>query len=247
MFYVKIIGLIGLCLYVLTADKESQMPAELTSALWIIFFALSGLLIGSFLNVCIYRLPVGLTIVRGRSFCPNCRHDLAASDLIPVLSYLLLGRRCRYCAAPIAARYMWVELLTGSYYALSAALTRPGSFEPPIWMNTAFYPVTDFYFALLLQVTSVLAFSSFLVWAMILYDQKKANAGVIIFSLISASLRILLQPERLFSHLVAGLAVLTLSAVGLLRQNADSSPVAGFGSRLSLPIMLVASLLWLLL
>ncbi|MGI6326868.1 MAG: prepilin peptidase [Saccharofermentanales bacterium] len=223
------------------------MPAELTSALWIIFFALSGLLIGSFLNVCIYRLPVGLTIVRGRSFCPNCRHDLAASDLIPVLSYLLLGRRCRYCAAPIAARYMWVELLTGSYYALSAALTRPGSFEPPIWMNTAFYPVTDFYFALLLQVTSVLAFSSFLVWAMILYDQKKANAGVIIFSLISASLRILLQPERLFSHLVAGLAVLTLSAVGLLRQNADSSPVAGFGSRLSLPIMLVASLLWLLL
>ncbi|MGI6334713.1 MAG: prepilin peptidase [Saccharofermentanales bacterium] len=223
------------------------MPAELTSAIWIIFFALSGLLIGSFLNVCIYRLPAGLTIVRGRSFCPKCRHDLAALDLIPVLSYLLLGGRCRYCAAPIAARYMWVELLTGSYYALSAAFTRPGVFEPPIWLNAVSLPAAGFYFALFLQVTSVLTFSAFLVWAMIIYDQKKVNAGVIVFSLISASARVVLQPERLFSHLVAGLVALMLLAAATLRQNAEASPAAGFWTRLVLPIMLVGSVLWLLL
>ena len=82
---------------------------------------------------------------------------------------------------------------------------------------------------------------------MIIYDQKKVNAGVIVFSLISASARVVLQPERLFSHLVAGLVALMLLAAATLRQNAEASPAAGFWTRLVLPIMLVGSVLWLLL
>jgi len=78
----------------------------------LVFFAL-GLAFGSFLNVCIYRLPQGLSIVRPRSACPNCKQPIAAYDNIPVLSWLLLRGRCRHCQAPISSRYLVVELLTG--------------------------------------------------------------------------------------------------------------------------------------
>ena len=82
-----------------------------------LFFGVSifliGLVFGSFLNVCIYRMPLGLSIVSPRSACPNCRQPIAAYDNIPVLSWLLLGGRCRHCKVAISPRYAAVELLTG--------------------------------------------------------------------------------------------------------------------------------------
>ncbi len=79
----------------------------------------AGLLVGSFLNVCIYRLPRDLSVVRPRSFCPECEHPIAAYDNIPVLSYLLLRGRCRHCSAAISWRYPVVELLTAALFALT--------------------------------------------------------------------------------------------------------------------------------
>ena len=77
---------------------------------------LFGLLIGSFLNVCIYRMPQDLSVVRPRSFCTACKHPIAWYDNVPLLSYVLLGGRCRYCKAAISARYPAVELLTGALF-----------------------------------------------------------------------------------------------------------------------------------
>jgi leader peptidase (prepilin peptidase) / N-methyltransferase len=74
---------------------------------------LFGLLIGSFLNVCIYRLPQDLSVVRPRSYCPSCNHPIAWYDNVPLLSYALLRGRCRHCKAPISLRYPVVELMTG--------------------------------------------------------------------------------------------------------------------------------------
>ena len=76
-------------------------------------FIILGLISGSFLNVLIYRIPRGESIVLPPSHCPNCNHRLGILDLFPVLSYLGLQGRCRYCKTPISWRYPLVEVLTG--------------------------------------------------------------------------------------------------------------------------------------
>ena len=92
--------------------------------IYILIFAM-GAVIGSFLNVLIYRLPRGLDFVKGNSFCPVCEHRLYPLDLVPVFSYLALGRKCRYCGEPIPPRYMRVELFSGLLAMLSWAAFLP--------------------------------------------------------------------------------------------------------------------------
>ncbi len=75
-----------------------------------------GLTFGSFLNVCIYRLPLGLSVVTPRSACPNCKQAIAFYDNVPVLSWLILRGRCRHCQTPISPRYLLIELLTGALF-----------------------------------------------------------------------------------------------------------------------------------
>ena len=77
---------------------------------------LFGLLIGSFLNVCIYRWPRDLSVVRPRSHCPSCGKTIVWYDNVPVLSFLLLRGRCRYCKATIPLRYPIVELMTAALF-----------------------------------------------------------------------------------------------------------------------------------
>jgi leader peptidase (prepilin peptidase)/N-methyltransferase len=79
-----------------------------------IFFL--GLAFGSFLNVCIYRLPLGLSVVTPRSACPKCKQGIALYDNLPVLSWLILRGRCRHCKAGISPRYLIIELLTGALF-----------------------------------------------------------------------------------------------------------------------------------
>jgi len=75
-----------------------------------------GLAFGSFLNVCVYRLPRELSVVRPRSTCPGCQQLIRSYDNIPVLSWLILRGRCRNCKTKISPRYLFVELLTGAIF-----------------------------------------------------------------------------------------------------------------------------------
>lgn len=81
-----------------------------------------GLVVGSFINVLIWRLPRGESVVRPSSHCPSCGHRLAPRDLVPILSWALLRGRCRYCRAPIPASYPLVEAVTGATFAALAAV-----------------------------------------------------------------------------------------------------------------------------
>jgi leader peptidase (prepilin peptidase)/N-methyltransferase len=104
-----------------------------------------GLCIGSFLNVCIYRLPVSKSIVHPRSMCSNCGTLIAAYDNIPVLSYLWLKGRCRHCQIKISLRYPMVELL-GGLFALGTYLKFGLTLEALIYY---------LFFAALLTVTFI--------------------------------------------------------------------------------------------
>ena len=84
----------------------------------ILVFALLGLFVGSFLNVCIDRLPRGQSIIHPRSHCAACNRELATLDLIPLFSYLWLRGRCRYCQAHIPIRLPIVEGMTALLFAL---------------------------------------------------------------------------------------------------------------------------------
>lgn len=80
------------------------------------FIVTLGLVIGSFLNVCIYRLPLNKSIVFPPSHCTNCKQRLRPLDLVPILSFLFLKGRCRYCGTRVSIRYPLVEILTACLY-----------------------------------------------------------------------------------------------------------------------------------
>ncbi len=89
----------------------------MTTPLAIAIFALLGLAVGSFLNVCIDRLPIGKSIIRLPSHCDSCNQKLQARDLVPLFSYLWLRGHCRYCGAKIPLRLPLVELATALIFA----------------------------------------------------------------------------------------------------------------------------------
>ncbi len=112
--------------------------------LYVIVFVL-GSLVGSFLNVCIYRIPRGLSVVMPSSRCPSCENPIKPWDNVPILSYLFLGGRCRYCGERISFRYPLVEGFNALCYA--ALLWRFG----PGWD----FPVYCFLCSALIVITFV--------------------------------------------------------------------------------------------
>lgn len=104
----------------------------------LVIYAVLGLVIGSFLNVCIYRIPLRKSIVRPRSSCTRCNTQIPFYDNIPVLSWILLRGRCRFCGAPISFQYPFVELLTGAVFFVCGLHWQ---FTPPTYVNSLFLSV----------------------------------------------------------------------------------------------------------
>ncbi len=77
-----------------------------------------GIFIGSFLNVCIYRIPKKESVVVIRSHCMNCGKNIKWYDLVPIFSFLILGGKCRYCKTKLSAQYPLIEFLNGIGYAI---------------------------------------------------------------------------------------------------------------------------------
>ena len=116
-------------------------------------FALLGLAVGSFLNVCIDRLPQHKSIAYPPSHCEACQHKLAAKDLIPVFSYLRLRGRCRYCQTSIPRKLMWVELATAVIFAFlywRCVIIKPEIGEPELGL--AAFGVLAFYACLFIVI-----------------------------------------------------------------------------------------------
>ena len=102
----------------------------------VLLIGLLGLLVGSFLNVVIHRLPRGESLTRPASRCPSCGAPVKPYDNVPVVSWLLLRGRCRHCGAAIGVRYPVVELVTAAAFA-GAALTRGVDDDLALWLPFA--------------------------------------------------------------------------------------------------------------
>jgi len=98
-----------------------------------------GACIGSFLNVCIYRIPLGLSVIKPRSHCPNCQTMIAWYDNVPFLSFILLRGKCRHCSKDISWRYFTVEMMTA--FLLFLVWLKLGYAPRPF----GFVPVSDFW------------------------------------------------------------------------------------------------------
>lgn len=85
--------------------------------MWLILIFIFGLIIGSFLNCVIWRLYKEESFVSGKSYCPHCRHSLGFWDLFPILSYLFLRGKCRYCKGTISFQYPLIELITATLFS----------------------------------------------------------------------------------------------------------------------------------
>jgi leader peptidase (prepilin peptidase)/N-methyltransferase len=109
----------------------------LVTGTYIFIGAVFGLILGSFLNVVVYRTPRHLSVVRPGSFCPTCNTELASRDNVPVLGWLWLGGKCRYCREPISARYPIVEAATAAVFVGIAITVRPLWGVPGWWAMAA--------------------------------------------------------------------------------------------------------------
>lgn len=103
-----------------------MIGAGITPLMGKIYFALVGLCVGSFLNVCISRWPAGLSVIKPRSRCPKCERPIGAVENIPLLSWIFLRGKCRGCGLPISAEYPAVELLVGAVWLWCAVHYGPG-------------------------------------------------------------------------------------------------------------------------
>jgi len=92
--------------------------AQVLNTVLSIFSFVLGAMVGSFLNVCVYRIPRNLSVVRPRSKCPKCENPIAWQDNIPVVSWLILGAKCRHCGQTISWQYPLVEAITGLLFFL---------------------------------------------------------------------------------------------------------------------------------
>lgn len=140
----------------------------------IIFYILTflmGSVFGSFFTLAVYRIPLKQDITHKRSYCPKCNHKLSFFDMIPILSYIFLGGKCRYCKEKIRVRYILLEIFTGFIFLLFA-----------MSLNIAFYPMQIskvIYF-----IFAILYLSGIIIIAGIEKETHSIQKGVMIYEII---------------------------------------------------------------
>ena len=142
-----------------------------SNIIYCVLAAIFGTVIGSFMNVVIYRIPEGRTIVKGHSMCMSCGHELGALDLVPVFSWLFLGGKCRYCKAPVSSRYIKIETFTGLTF-LIYAITHT-SFFPDILNPTEAWAIAGLIYICVISILMATLIASMMIY----HDTKKSFYG----------------------------------------------------------------------
>jgi leader peptidase (prepilin peptidase)/N-methyltransferase len=184
---------------------------ELESTTWATFVVVAvgilGLLVGSFLNVVIYRVPAGKSIVSPPSACPSCGARIRPRDNVPVISWIALRGRCRNCAAPISRRYPLVELATGVLFACVAAWMLSRSSEST-------FAAADTLAAFLIELAAFFYLSAIgVALFMIDLDTRRLPNAIVVPSYVVAALLLTaaglvdFRPEQLIGAAIGGAAM----------------------------------------
>jgi leader peptidase (prepilin peptidase) / N-methyltransferase len=151
----------------------------------IIIFFLSGLIVGSFLNVVVYRVNLAENLVTGRSYCPHCKNKIRWYDNIPVLSFLILRAQCRDCKGKISWQYPSVEIFTGLMFA-AVGVKFFSATDVATWTVTSFYlGVVSFLIAIFVYDWLFLEIPGVVLWPAIgwtiafnlIFDWSRLNLG----------------------------------------------------------------------
>lgn len=160
------------------------------------FIFVLGLIIGSFLNVCIYRIPIDISIITPLSICKNCETKLKPIDLFPVISWICLKRKCRYCGKSISIRYMMIELFTGILFSI-------------LFHKIGFDLVLIPYFILL----SILIVISFIDLDYYIIPNKVILFALIIFMVLNVFLKYIEWKDAFLGAFIGGAFLLFIAVV----------------------------------
>lgn len=175
----------------------SELPPDLY-LYFTLLVVLGGAAVGSFLNVCIYRIPLDQSIVKPRSHCPKCGAMIAWYDNIPVLSYLFLRGQCRHCKAPISPRYALVESLTAIFYLA-------------VWLTYGFTVLTPIYFL----VIGGLILATFVDLDHLIIPDRVSIGGMLAGLICSAAFPVLHDSTRVIDAVFLSLIGLVVGAGSL--------------------------------
>jgi leader peptidase (prepilin peptidase)/N-methyltransferase len=201
--------------------------------IWFVFIFAFGCCIGSFLNVVIYRLPRDKSLVTPPSACPACGKHIRFYDNIPLVSWLLLGRKCRFCKAPISPRYFVIELLT--------ALIFIGVFV--LYFRTDLRPGVDSFLqgGWLIYLTSIIMLAAFIAASAIDMELWIIPVSicwiVTVVGLIASALGVyIIDPADIISY-----ALLPTTRTAFVEETTIASLVAGAAIGLAISLLLLVT------
>lgn len=184
--------------------------------LYILIFCI-GTLFGSFFTLAVYRIPLGKDITHERSFCPNCNHKLSFLDMIPILSYIFLGGKCRYCKQKIRPRYLLLEILSGTVFVLFSMSIRLNFLELSV-STIAYFICGLLYLATLFIIAGIDKEKNQI-------EKKVILFGYIVETLYIVYLYIVEHDTNIYRYVIylIIICILVLLDIGFLRKKAKNS------------------------
>lgn len=187
--------------------------------LYLLIFCI-GTVFGSFFTLAVYRIPLRQDITHTRSYCPKCNHKLSFWDMIPILSYMCLGGKCRYCKEPIRPRYLMLEVLSGIVFVLFALSIKLSLFTMSVQVVTYL-------------VIGLLYISTLFIIAGIDKEKIKIEKPVLLFGFICLSIYIIYlyvvekDPNiyRYVIYLAISCILMLISTLYFRKKTKDSYPI----------------------
>lgn len=177
-----------------------------------------GVLLGSFYTLAVYRIPLKQDITHTRSYCPKCNHKLNFWDLIPVLSYIFLGGKCRYCKSKIRPRYIIIEILSGIAFLLFAIL-----------LDIDILKIE--YTKIAALIFGILFFSTVIIVVAIFKDYKKIQISVFNFGIIAEIIYMIylyILNTSIYRYIIYAMLLLIMIAINSIKKTNEKIRIIMF-------------------